>query len=221
MVSDYFNYDVDSLDYIISDLELDHSISDEWPLMSFSNPSCVTVSDIFSENEISKIIFTGKQSSSNLGTVSSIDNFVVDPKVRRSKVSWLKQNSFNSWLYQKLTHIICKINDSNWEYDLRSIQTLQFGEYHSEYKGCYKQHLDSNLGSDVSTTQRKLSFSVQLSHPNTYKGGDLLLNNGAEVISKEKGSITVFPSHTLHEVTPVTEGIRYSLVGWILGDKLK
>ena len=42
MVSDYFNYDVDSLDYIISDLELDHSISDEWPLMSFSNPSCVT-----------------------------------------------------------------------------------------------------------------------------------------------------------------------------------
>ena len=30
MVSDYFNYDVDSLDYIISDLELDHSSSDEW-----------------------------------------------------------------------------------------------------------------------------------------------------------------------------------------------
>ena len=59
MVSDYFNYDVDSLDYIIPDLELDDSLSDEWPLMSFNNPSHVTVSDIFSEEEIGKIIFTG------------------------------------------------------------------------------------------------------------------------------------------------------------------
>ena len=27
MVSDYFNYDVDSLDYVIPDLELDHSLT--------------------------------------------------------------------------------------------------------------------------------------------------------------------------------------------------
>lgn len=221
MVSDYFNYDVDSLDYIISDLELDHSSSDEWPLMSFNNPSCVTVSDIFSEEEIGKIIFTGKQSGSNLGTVASHNEFVVDSDVRRSKVSWLKPNSFNSWLYEKLTRIICEVNDSNWEYDLRSIQTLQFGEYHSEYQGHYRQHLDANLGNNVNTTQRKLSFSVQLSHPNDYRGGDLLLNNGAELISKNKGSMTLFPSHTLHEVTPVTKGVRYSLVGWVIGDKLK
>ena len=86
MVSDYFNYDVDSLDYIISDLELDHSSSDEWPLMSFNNPSCVTVSDIFSEEEIGKIIFTGKQSGSNLGTVASHNEFVVDSDVRLSLI---------------------------------------------------------------------------------------------------------------------------------------
>ena len=80
---------------------------------------------------------------------------------------------------------------------------------------------DANLGNNVNTTQRKLSFSVQLSHPNDYRGGDLLLNNGAESISKNKGSMTLFPSHTLHEVTPVTKGVRYSLVGWVIGDKLK
>ena len=220
MVSDYFNYDVDSLDYIIPDLELNQSESDEWPLISFNNPTYVTIPDIFSEDEISKIIFTGKQSNGNLGTIFSNGDYVVDAEVRRSKVSWLKPNSFNSWLYEKLTRIICEVNNSNWEYDIRSIQTLQFGEYHSEYKGYYRQHLDSFLGNNVTVTQRKLSFSVQLSHP-TYQGGDLFLNGGSDVIPKDRGSITIFPSHTLHEVTPVTKGIRYSLVGWVIGDKLK
>jgi PKHD-type hydroxylase len=27
----------------------------------------------------------------------------------------------------------------------------------------------------------------------------------------------LFPSYTLHRVTPVTEGTRYSMVGWITG----
>jgi PKHD-type hydroxylase len=31
------------------------------------------------------------------------------------------------------------------------------------------------------------------------------------------GSVIVFPSDTEHRVTPVTKGIRYSLVAWFLG----
>jgi len=34
---------------------------------------------------------------------------------------------------------------------------------------------------------------------------------------KPKGSIIVFPSHIYHQVKPVTEGTRYSLVIWCLG----
>jgi predicted 2-oxoglutarate/Fe(II)-dependent dioxygenase YbiX len=33
--------------------------------------------------------------------------------------------------------------------------------------------------------------------------------------------MTLFPSFTVHEVKPVTKGIRYSLVGWVVGEKLK
>ena len=32
-----------------------------------------------------------------------------------------------------------------------------------------------------------------------------------------KGSIIVFPSYVLHQVKPVTAGLRYSLVVWTLG----
>ena len=31
----------------------------------------------------------------------------------------------------------------------------------------------------------------------------------------------MFPSTMLHEVTPVTRGVRRSLVGWVLGPRLK
>ena len=37
----------------------------------------------------------------------------------------------------------------------------------------------------------------------------------------KKGGIVVFPSFVWHRVKPVTKGIRYSLVVWILGQPFK
>jgi predicted 2-oxoglutarate/Fe(II)-dependent dioxygenase YbiX len=37
----------------------------------------------------------------------------------------------------------------------------------------------------------------------------------------EIGSLSVFPSYQLHEVTPVESGIRRALVGWVIGPKFK
>jgi PKHD-type hydroxylase len=64
---------------------------------------------------------------------------------------------------------------------------------------------------------------MQLSDPSEYEGGDLLLHTGDEpiVINKQKGMLVMFPSYTLHEVTPVTKGERYSLVAWVHGPKLR
>jgi PKHD-type hydroxylase len=70
---------------------------------------------------------------------------------------------------------------------------------------------------------RKISFSIQLSDPKEYTGGDLkffLLDNKYKICPKERGSITFFPSNLFHEVTPITCGKRYSLVSWISGPNL-
>lgn len=72
---------------------------------------------------------------------------------------------------------------------------------------------------------RKLSVTISLSDPDDYKGGNLKFDLGphrpdryheCEEI-RPRGSIIVFPSHIYHQVTPVTEGTRYSLVCWSLG----
>jgi PKHD-type hydroxylase len=38
---------------------------------------------------------------------------------------------------------------------------------------------------------------------------------------KKRGLITVFPSWTLHQVTPVVKGTRQTLVTWISGPAFK
>ena len=80
-------------------------------------------------------------------------------------------------------------------------------------------HIDRNMG--IAT--RKLSLSLQLSAPEDYEGGDLELWFGGEPVkaNRERGMITFFPSYVMHRVTPVTKGVRYSLVCWVSGPPFK
>ena len=70
---------------------------------------------------------------------------------------------------------------------------------------------------------RKISITVQLSDPADYVGGDfkftkdLEFADGAQEIVRKKGTIIAFPSFLYHQITPITEGVRYSLVGWYEG----
>jgi PKHD-type hydroxylase len=65
---------------------------------------------------------------------------------------------------------------------------------------------------------------MQLSDPVDYEGGVLELRpHGKDIIKmrKQRGLIVAFPSWTLHQVTPVTQGNRQSLVAWISGPPFK
>ena len=78
---------------------------------------------------------------------------------------------------------------------------------------------------------RKLSLTINLSDPMTYKGGRLQFEFSKTsrqqsvirecVEARAQGSVIVFPSFVLHRVTPVTEGVRYSLVAWFLGEPFR
>jgi len=136
---------------------------------------------------------------------------------RRSFTSWIYQNEHTSWIYQRLTVLIQQNNSQFFNFDLTMIETLQFTYYSSEENGCYKAHVDTNCWQ--LPHNRKLSIVVQLSDPEEYEGGDLKLYTSYEpiFIKKEKGMVATFPSYTLHEVSPVTKGERYSLVAWVNG----
>jgi len=66
------------------------------------------------------------------------------------------------------------------------------------------------LRSDVSGT-------IWIADPVSYDGGELTIHLGTESISVkgEPGSMVVYPSTTLHEVTPVTRGQRLVMITFI------
>jgi PKHD-type hydroxylase len=138
---------------------------------------------------------------------------------RKSNVYWLDDKKYD-WIYDKLQIAINHVNLTNYNKVLYGIESLQYTEYDSKYNGFYGPHTDCI--EEQLPLIRSLSFSVQISKPEDYVGGDVRIyyNDQVLVANKTYGSITFFDSKILHEVTPVTSGFRKSLVGWIHGPRV-
>ena len=123
-----------------------------------------------------------------------------------------------NWINALLNGYIRYANSENFHYNLsdRDIELAQISKYsEGEY---YGEHIDYGNHNHLT---RKLSLTVQLSDENDYEGGDLIFYYGSDKdkAPRGKGSVIVFDSRLYHEVTPVTKGVRYSLVKWYHGDE--
>ena len=186
-----------------------------WPFKPDSIESFSYYSNAFSKEECKKIIKLGKQFAMVDGAVRN----GVEPKARLSKINWMWPSAETDWIFRRLTDIITGLNNEFHQFDLFGfIEGLQF-TYYKAPDNFYTKHIDTWYKGPV----RKLSMSLLLSDPDTYEGGDLKLHTGGDptCLPKEQGKLLAFPSYTLHEVTPVTKGHRYSLVGWITGPQFK
>jgi PKHD-type hydroxylase len=78
----------------------------------------------------------------------------------------------------------------------------------------YGLHVDDALMHGVRTD---LSFTVFLSGPDTYEGGELVIegNDADSAIKLAAGSVVIYPTTSLHRVAPVTAGERLVVVGWV------
>jgi PKHD-type hydroxylase len=82
----------------------------------------------------------------------------------------------------------------------------------------YGAHVDAAvMGKGADQIRTDLSMTVFLSDPASYDGGELALQTplGEEEIKLEAGEAVVYPSSTVHRVTPVTRGVRLAAVTWI------
>ena len=147
------------------------------------------------------------------------------PRIRQSILKWIELNPDTNWLYKKLISQIHKVNQENFDYILKFVENLQLTEYNENQQGFYSKHDDCGDESRLETCVdiRKLSFTIQLTNPKEYEGGELILymKDKEFTVSKTKGTIIFFQSNILHEVKPVKKGTRYSLVSWVQGPNLR
>lgn len=144
----------------------------------------------------------------------------LEQSYRNSQIAWLdSQDREWHWLFQRLTDICQQINHQFWQFDLTYIESLQYTEYHSP-QGHYDLHMDT-ISQGIHN--RKLSFTVQLTDPAEYQGGDLEFQTGRnlEPALRDRGAVLLFPSYILHRVSAVTKGTRSSLVGWVCGPRFR
>ena len=78
----------------------------------------------------------------------------------------------------------------------------------------YGPHTDAPY---ISNSRRDFSFTIFLSQPTDYAGGELILYMPPEKkqIKLNPGEMILYPTKYLHEVKEVTQGERMVCVGWI------
>jgi len=173
----------------------------------------------------------GKSQPEALGSVGHIDademqkNQDLQQTVKKSRdsyISWMSE----PWVYGEIHPYINQANaDAGWNFDWDFSEPAQFTKY--KLNQYYHWHADADAkpietdNVNLKGKIRKLSCTIQLSEPSDYEGGDLEFETPSGKFTvheiKPKGSICVFPSFVKHRITPVTSGIRHSLVMWNLG----
>jgi PKHD-type hydroxylase len=140
--------------------------------------------------------------------------------VRRSSVAWIPDSPEYRGLYGHIWNVAEAFNSRYYGFELTGFAgKMQVARYDAAREGGYDWHIDFGPGAQ----SRKLSLSIQLSNSDAYDGGNLEFDVGRtpKTARRECGLAIAFPSFVRHRVTPVTRGVRYSLVAWISGPRFR
>lgn len=188
-----------------------YTLSQNYPFVSWT--------DTFSDEQLKNIVEYLDTLPKEPGTVHGGND---NGAVRKSSVAWVSNDSPQaSELYDRMAFIARSINSKFFGFDLFGfVEDMQYTVYEGNEQGHYTWHMDF---SDTSPSSRKLTLVLQLSSPEDYEGGELqtLTSYNEQTIDKKLGLVAAFPSWTLHRVTPVTKGIRKTLVIWVAGPQFR
>lgn len=84
--------------------------------------------------------------------------------------------------------------------------------------GGYGFHTDNAImGTGNARMRSDISFTLFLSDPEDYEGGELTIDlpGAVQTLKPAAGDMVLYPSTTIHQVAPVTSGVRLACVGWI------
>ena len=172
-----------------------------------------------------QLIDIGKDKWKTSETIGSHRSNTSPKGIRDSNVFWIKDQKVIDliWPYMESAN-----KRAGFNYDITAVESIQLTRYCKE--GFYSWHMDG-LGSHRTAYNipnskflhgktRKLSMTILLN--SDFKGGHLKIyscnpKQKTKQPDMSTGSIVVFPSFLFHRVTPITKGIRYSLVSWFVG----
>lgn len=182
--------------------------------------------EAFSPKECQDMIDLAELLEFKKGTVG---NNHTDDKIRNSNITWITDDpsqpalDARRYMIDRAIATISRVNGEKFDMDLDHFESLQFTRY--DLNQHYDWHVDVHEGQPMNS-HRKLSMVIGLTDPDSYEGGDLLLNLGGNpdtpmTLRVPLGGAVFFYSHIPHKVTPVTKGSRATLVTWAMGPRIR
>lgn len=180
--------------------------------------------DFLKEEQINAILARNEWLNLSKGSVGgqvSSDQGSYTPEIRESNVCWLQFDKDVEGLWDTLSRVFAEVNSEFFHIDITGLyEPIQLSVYdaNAEHQGHYTWHTDMAMSDRH--VPRKLSMCLLLSDPTEFEGGQLEVKPTSDepmILEQKRGRAWFFPSYVLHRVTPVTRGIRRSLVLWAGG----
>jgi PKHD-type hydroxylase len=144
--------------------------------------------------------------------------------IRTTKVAWVHRSAETESLYRDMEAAVLRLNVELFHFDLIGLTTLQYAVYEDAQAGFFDWHNDyGRTRDDPGQEPRKITMSLQLTDGASYDGCDLEIRaaHPVDVAPRERGALVAFRANALHRVTPITRGVRKSLVVWAAGPEFR
>ncbi len=174
----------------------------------------VTIPDVFSKDQV-------RQLRSKLDAAEWVDGRVT----AGHQSALTKQNSQIPETHpigREVGEVILQALGRNPLFRSAALPLRVFPPLFNRYAGgqTFGTHVDNAIRTHTATGQRirtDLSCTLFFSEPDEYDGGELVVQDtyGEHSVKLPAGSMILYPSTSLHHVTPVTRGERVSSFFWL------
>ena len=181
-----------------------------------------TIKPIFTPQQCEMVIQAGhkqKPEVAQVGMNNTKGKGGVDTKKRTTTISWIPFKQMPE-MYSQVESTMQATNLNHFGFEnMKITEPAQFTEYPKG--GFYDWHMDLDVNGQHEPPIRKISMTILLSDPSTFKGGNLEFMEKNKVPELKQGQAIFFASFIRHRVAPVTKGMRRSLVMWFGGTPFK
>jgi PKHD-type hydroxylase len=158
------------------------------------------------------------------GEVENTNKTSINLKTRKTNIHWINDDQK---LYKMANNYGLSANQqAEWNFNFSSMESFQIGQYSKG--GHYEWHIDGlgiypiNAPNNKFLHGKTRKISMVLWLNDDFEGGEFEFHPSVlrenRIIKPSVGTIIMFPSWIMHRVRPVTSGIRYSAVTWLLGN---
>ncbi len=141
---------------------------------------------------------------------------MVNAQLKRRSDVFITDEGLMAEIRERLERRLMPMVKRAFGWQAKHIERYLISAYTAEDSGFFSAHRDDTT---AGTAHRKFAVTINLD-ATSYDGGDLVfLEFGRRTYRPPTGGATVFGCNLLHEVTPVTRGVRYAFLPFLYDDE--